>query len=119
MSDAPTIEPPADADSAPTLVRLIQCARRGCGHVLTEEERAWKPTRRGRRASCPACGGDSFYTLKPNGQATVWGERDQYRDGIDPTLIEPAPRMGPKKKAALLAAKRRILAAIAEQPQPL
>jgi hypothetical protein len=55
------------------------------------------------------CGNGDFYTLKPNGQKMTMGERDQYRDGIDPTTIEPAPRMGPKMKAYLHDAKRRAL----------
>lgn len=95
------------------VVRLIQCGRRSCGFILTEEERKWTvdPKWEARQtAVCPRCGEDGFYTLKPNGQKTTMKERDKYRDGIDPTLIDPAPRMGPKMRAGLLAAKRRILA---------
>jgi len=94
------------------LVRLVQCGRRSCSYVLSEDERGWTPNDYGgQKAICPKCGEDGFYTLKENGQKASWGERDQYRDGIDPTLIEPTPRMGPKFRAALLDAKRRIMEA--------
>lgn len=91
------------------LVKLIQCGRRSCSHVLIEDERGWKLNDIGHTAVCPKCGNDDFYTLKPNGQKTSFSERDLYRDGIDPATIEPTPRMGPKFKAALMDARRRAL----------
>jgi len=98
--------------SNPILVRLIQCGRRSCSYVLTEDERDWEQHPKwdsGKVAVCPICGNDGFYTLKPNGQKMTMSERDQYRDGIDPATIEPSPRMGPKMKAYLRDAKRRAL----------
>lgn len=103
------------------LVRLVQCGRRSCGYILTEGERVWVPSKNfdmGQTAVCPICEEDSFYTLKPNGQKVKFSERDDYRDGIDPTMIEPAPRMGPKVKAYLRDAKRRILEANRELSRP-
>lgn len=94
------------------LVKLIQCGRRSCSYVLLGDERRWLPKDIGRTACCPFCGNDDFYTLKANGQKTVWSERDLYRNGIDPNLIEPTPRMGPKMRSALLDAKRRALESI-------
>jgi hypothetical protein len=91
------------------LVKLIQCGRRSCSHVLLEDERAERPNDFGYTLICPKCGNDDFYTLKENGRKTVWSERDLYRNGIDPNLIEPTTRMGPKMRAALLSAKERAL----------
>lgn len=92
----------------PRLVRLIQCGRRSCGHVLTEDER---PLRRDddRRSTCicPKCGEDSFYTLNEKGQSI-----NQMSYELDPSTIEPSPRMGPKMKARILDAKRRAMQSI-------
>ena len=95
-----------------TKVKLIQCGRRSCSYVLDEDERAWEQHPEwedGKVAVCPICGQDDFFTLKPNGQKVRVSEMDEYRDGIDPNLIEPTPRMGPKMKAYLRDAKRRIM----------
>lgn len=91
------------------LVKIIQCSNKSCGHVLLENERDWTPTKWGKAAICPLCRCRRFYTLKTDGNATVMSERDTYRNGIDPTLMEPHPRMGPKKKASFLAAKERAI----------
>lgn len=98
----------------PRLVRLIQCGRRSCGYVLTEDEREWSqdPEWEFRKtAICPKCGEDSFYTLNERGQKITFKERDKYRDGLDPTTIEPSPRMGLKMRRRILAAKRRAIEA--------
>ena len=93
----------------PRLVHLLQCARAKCGHVLTKDEYTWKPSCIGRTAICPMCGCSEFYSLKANGQKMTMKDHDENRDGINPELIVPTPRMGPKLKASLLDAKRRIL----------
>jgi hypothetical protein len=93
----------------PRLVHLLQCARAKCGHVLTKDEYDWKPSGIGKTAICPMCGCSEFYSLKANGQKMTMKDHDENRDGINPELIDPTPRMGPKLKASLLAAKRRIL----------
>jgi len=92
-------------------VKLIQCGRHSCGHILLEDERDWKPLTEwsGKRAICPKCGEDSFYTLNEKGQKTTMSQRDQYRDGIDPATIEPSSRMGLKMRRRILAAKRRAM----------
>lgn len=105
-------------DQPKTLVRLIQCGRRSCSYVLTEDERDWMPNGFGKTAVCPICGNDGFYRLKPNGQKMTMSERDQYRDGIDPATIEPSPRMGPKMKAYLRDAKRRALETLTPPSKP-
>lgn len=102
MNDTPTQIPPK-------LVLLVECARRSCSHIHTEEERVETPKRSGVSAvTCPACYCDTYYVLKPTGQRATYRELDKYRS-INPAGIEPAPRTGPKKKASLLAAKRRAL----------
>lgn len=60
------------------------------------------------------CGCSEFYSLKANGQKMTMKDHNENRGGINPELIEPTPRMGPKLKAALLDAKRRILEMNAE-----
>lgn len=105
--DAPTVE-------QKRLVRLIQCGRRACSHILTEDEREWtRPLGelRRRTAICPQCGCDNFYTLNERGQSITFRELENYRNGLDPATIEPSPRMGSKMKSRLLAAKARILQA--------
>ena len=91
------------------LVNLIQCGRQSCGHVLLEEERHWKPDGIGERAICPRCGNCGFYTLKANGQKVTRKEMAEYRNGVDPRLIEATPRMGPKMRKELAEAKARAL----------
>ena len=98
-----------EIETKPILVHLMQCCRAKCGHILTKEEYAWEPSAIGRRAICPRCGCDSFYALAPDGQILTMKQRDEFRDGIDPETIEPFKRLGPKKRQALLEAKRRIL----------
>ncbi len=98
----------------PRLVSLLQCGKQRCGHVLLEEERAWtapKGSLNRRVAICPKCGHDSFYTLNEKGQQITTRDREQYRHGLDPTMIEPSPRMGLKMKRRILAVKRRALEA--------
>lgn len=101
-----------------TLVKVIECSRKSCGHILLDDERDWKPMDIGKRAICPKCGCESFYTVKENGQTMKTSEREKYRAGIDPVEIEPTPRMGPKRRAALLAVKKRALALIEPTPTP-
>lgn len=103
----------AGSDCQERLVRLLQCGRKSCGHVLTEGEREWvksKDFEGARTAVCPECGNDDFYTLNAAGQAmTARDMRDGADREIDPATIEPSPRMGPKMKARILDAKRRAL----------
>ena len=103
----------AGSDCQKRLVRLLQCGRKSCGHVLTESERDWvksKDFEGARTAVCPECGNDDFYTLNAAGQAmTTRDMRDGADREIDPATIEPSPRMGPKMKARILDAKRRAL----------
>lgn len=96
--------------TSPKLVRLLQCGRKSCGYVLADEERGWRREDIGQRAICPICANDDFYTLKANGQKVNYREMDEYRKGVDPNLIEATPRMGPKMRAYLRDAKKRILA---------
>jgi hypothetical protein len=106
------VDESAPAVALPRLVRLVQCGRRACGYVLTEEERDWRedPEWEGRKtAVCPKCGEDSFYSLNELGQKLTMRDRDKYRDGIDPATIEPSPRMGEKMKRWILAAKSRAI----------
>ncbi len=103
------------------LVRLLQCGRRSCGYVLAEDEREWlqDPEWSARKtAHCPKCGEDGFYTLNEKGQQITTRDREKYRDGLDPTLIDPSPRMGPKNRQMILAAKQRILEANASGHSP-
>jgi hypothetical protein len=99
------IDTPLKADCNPRLVRLLQCGRKSCGYVLTDDEREWKSVEYGKRAICSQCGCDSFYTLNEKGQQITTRDREKYRDGIDPTTIEPSPRMGPKMTKAIIRAK--------------
>jgi len=117
MSDTPKLTDAVEGDSVHSLVRLLQCGRQSCGYVLTEDEREWlqDPEWSARRtAHCPKCGEDGFYTLNEKGQKITARDREKYRDGLDPTLIEPSPRMGPKNRRMILAAKERILEANVE-----
>ena len=91
------------------LIQLQECSRRGCGHILTKEEYAWREFGYGRQALCPLCGCNAFYNLKEDGQRMTMMDHDTYRDGFDPSLIKPSPRMGAKKAGILLEAKKRIL----------
>ncbi len=110
----------------PRLVRLLQCGRKSCGHVLTEAEREWvksKDFEGARTAVCPECGNDDFYTLNAAGQSmTMRQMRESGEREIDPATIEPSPRMGPKMKARILDAKRRALESLPNselsQPHP-
>ena len=102
-----------DVAAPPRLVRLVQCARKSCGHVLLEDERGWtlpKGALFSRTAICPKCSNHSFYTLNEKGQQITMRDSEKYRHGIDPASIEPSPRMGLKMKRRILAAKRRALA---------
>ena len=108
---------PAVSGSVQRLVRLIQCERRSCGHVLIEDERAWIPHPEwagAMRAVCPKCADYGFYTLNEKGQAIGIKDLDKYRNGIDPETIDPSPRMGLKMKRRILAAKRRAIEANAQ-----
>lgn len=103
---------PETSNSAPHLVHLIQCGRRACSHVLTEDEREWTAPEgalRRRTAICPQCGCDNFYTLNESGQSITFRDREKYRNGLNPADIEPSPRLGPKMKNRLLAVKARII----------
>ncbi len=103
---------------SPKLVRLIQCGRRSCSYVLTEDERLWEPKSEiGQVAVCPICGDDSFYTLKANGQKVTFKEREEYRDGVNVDEIEATPRMGPKMRSYLRDAKARALGRIAKEKE--
>ena len=117
MSDTPKLTDAVEGDSVHRLVRILQCGRQSCSHVLTEDERDWKSDPRwesSRTAICPECGCDSFYTLNEKGQQITTRDREKYREGIDPSTLEPSPRMGPKNRRMILAAKARILEANAE-----
>lgn len=100
-------------DVTPRRVRLLQCGRRSCSYVLTEDERAWRRDpgcSLGRRtAVCPACGADSFYNLNAQGKALTAQEMRSGDTSVDPSTIDPTGRMGPKKRAQLLAVRRRAL----------
>ena len=113
MSDTENLNNAADGGLLqPRLVRILECGRQSCGYVLTEKERDWKSDPRWeshRTAICPECGCDSFYTLDEKGQRITTCDREKYREGIDPTTLEPSPRMGPKKRQRILAVKQRIL----------
>lgn len=93
-----------------TIVRLMQCAKQRCGHVLLDDEREWIPVSRDGRtksAVCPKCHGNAFYTLNAQGQArTRRGEGPQEIIAED---IQPSSRMGLKMKRRLYAAKNRAL----------
>lgn len=108
MTENRTVTPPARR-----LVTLVQCCKSRCGHVLTEDEYVWIPDddsrfRGSKRAVCPKfCGGRSFYTLNTSGQHRKSGDTGLRE--IDPTEIEPSPRLGLKMKRRLLAAKRRAI----------
>lgn len=91
------------------LVHLVQCARRTCLHVLTEDEYEWVPHNSGETALCPKCLNDAFFSLNEFGQRLTMRDREKFRAGIDPNLIQPTPRMGKKRRAQLLAAKHRAL----------
>lgn len=91
------------------MIHLIECGRASCSHILTNDEQVWLPPDENRRtATCPKCGGDSFYTLNEIGQRIGFSQRDKYRNGIDPASILPSPRMGPKRKKALLRVKNQF-----------
>lgn len=109
---------PATAEQKPPTVILLQCAKSRCGHVLTEDEYVWKSDRSfgladSKTAHCPRCDGVAFYTLNALGQ--IRKSRDESPREIDPTTIEPSPRMGLKMKRRILAAKRRAIESIAAQ----
>jgi len=53
-------------------------------------------------AICPKCGNDSFYTLNRHGQKI-----NKMNEPLDPTTIEPSPRMGLKMRRRIFAARRR------------
>lgn len=113
MSDPETKESQPQVGSG-ALVRLIECGRRSCGYILTEDEREWSedPEWEGRKtAICPKCGEDGFYTLNESGQRITMRDRDKYRDGIDPATIEPSPRMGLTRRRRIFAAKLRAIEA--------
>jgi len=118
MSDTPKLTDAVEGDSVHRLVHLLQCGRAKCGHVLTKDEYDWKPSGIGATAICPMCGCSEFYSLKANGQKMTMKDHEENRDGINPELIEPTPRMGPKLKASLINAKRRILEVNTPANQP-
>ena len=97
----------------PRLVRLLQCSRKSCGHVLTEGEWIYKKHPYwdgGSMAFCPECGGNAFCALNAAGQAmTARDMRESNTLEIDLATIQPSPRMGPKMTARILDAKRRAL----------
>ncbi len=107
-----TITQPPRAVPLHRFVRLIQCGRRSCGYVLTEDEREWRqdPEWEARKtAICPKCGEDGFYTLNEKGQQITMRDSEKYRNGLNPATIEPSTRMGLKMRRIILAAKRRAL----------
>jgi hypothetical protein len=106
---------PSDSDKSVEplrLVKLLRCGRKSCSHVLIEEEKEWRtdPEWAARKTShCPKCGEVGFYTLNELGQIIKYSQRDEYRNGIDPTKIVPSPRMGLAMKRRILRAKRYAL----------
>lgn len=113
MSNKDPENPPAPEQLK---VRLLECSRRSCSYILSEEERLWVPNERwkgmgGKSATCPKCGGDSFFTLNEVGQRITSKDREKYRDGLVLAEIQPSPKMGSKRRHMLLAAKDRALAA--------
>jgi len=101
------------------MVILVECCKKSCGHILTEDEYAWMPDPRwkdSRTAECPMCGGESFYTLKENGQHRM--SRDTAPREIHVMKIEPSTKMGPKRWAKILMAKKRAMDRI-EIPKPI
>lgn len=94
------------------LVRLTQCSKASCGHVMTESEHVWVPDPRwkgSRTGTCPKCGNNSFYSLNALGQKRSISDTGPRE--IAPEDIEPSPRMGLKMKRRILAAKRRAIEA--------
>ena len=89
---------------------LMQCARRRCGHVIFDNERIWIGEKNFRRATCPACEGDSFYTLHADGAKATMADRDKDME-INPLDIEPSLKIGRKTRVLMKAAKQRFTAA--------
>lgn len=99
-------------------VILMQCGRRSCGHVLLDTEREWIPNGIGETACCPKCGEEGFYHLNELGQTLKMSQREQYRHGVDPHLINPSTRMGLKMRRRIFAVKARALATLDQQKAP-
>ena len=91
------------------LVKLVECARRGCGHILTEEEYEWRPGSFGKTAVCPLCFGETFYRLKANGRRMTPDDTRHGPEKFDPATIAPCSKLGLKKQMGLLDVKRRVL----------
>lgn len=89
-------------------VELLQCGKSTCQHVLLESERVWvQEDEITRRATCPKCGNDAFYTLTAQGKHRMQGD-DSPRE-IDPVCICPSPRMGMRRAKEIMSAKHRAL----------
>lgn len=96
-------------DGGPALIRMLQCGKKSCSHIFTDDEHVWLPGTIGKRACCPLCHNGDYYTLKENGQKMTMQEREPYRKGIDPNAIEPTAKMGPKMRLRLERVKVRSL----------
>ena len=87
-------------------VELLQCGKTSCQHVLLESERVWvEEDEITRRATCPKCGNDAFYILTSQGMPRMQGDTSPRE--VKPEDIEPSQRMGPKRRGAVLAARKR------------
>ncbi len=92
-------------------VHLMQCTKQRCGHVLLEDERDWIPSpdwEGSKRAVCPKCANDSFYTLTAQGRCRTTKDRGLPKE-INAEDIQPSSRMGLKMTRRLFAARSRAL----------
>lgn len=85
---------------------LNECAARKCGHIYFGGETEWLPEGdRTLRGACPRCGEQSYYPLNPLGQRRKSSDKTPHEMAV--ADINPSPRMGPKRRRRILAAKRR------------
>lgn len=85
---------------------LNECAARRCGHIYFGGETECLPEDdRTLPGACPRCGEPDYYPLNPLGQRRKSSDTTAYTMGV--ADINPSPRMGPKRRCRILAAKRR------------